>query len=58
MTQLEGWNGDVEGTDWPADFKAVGYGDSSVTQSTKAAIDLAIRNYEAAHGPWSGPTSF
>lgn len=50
MTQIEGWNGDIEGTDWPADVKAVGYGDSSVTQSTKAAVDLAVRSYEAQHG--------
>lgn len=50
-----GWTGDIEGTDWPADFKAVGYGDSSVTQSTKAAIDMAIRNYEATHGPIDRP---
>ena len=55
LGRIEGWNGDVEGTDWPADLKAIGYGDSAVTQSTKAAIDLAIRNYESAHGPVDRP---
>lgn len=52
---INGWTGDIEGTDWPADFKAVGYGDSAVTQSTKAAVDLAIREYESVHGPIERP---
>lgn len=46
----EGWVGSAHGTDWPANLKAVGYGDSHVTQSTKAAIDMAIRDYERSHG--------
>lgn len=55
MGSINGWTGDIEGTDWPADAKAVGYGDSAVTQSTKAAIDLAIREYESTHGPIERP---
>ena len=50
LNRVEGWTGDVEGADWPADVKGIGFGDSSVTQSTKAAIDLALRTYEAEHG--------
>lgn len=46
----EGWSGSPHGTDWPANLKGVGYGDSNVTQSTKAAIDMAIRDYERANG--------
>ncbi|WP_296135698.1 hypothetical protein [uncultured Tessaracoccus sp.] len=49
-----GWNMDVEGTDWPANVKAMGFGTSSAIESSRAAIDQAIdhavRDYEAEHG--------
>lgn len=47
LPDLQGWDGHEAGTDWPANFKGIGYGDSSVTQSTKAAIDAAISQWEA-----------
>lgn len=53
--RAEGWTGDIEGTDWTSNLKGVGTGDSAVTQSAKAAIDLAIRDYEAQHGPIEKP---
>lgn len=55
MHRAEGWTGDIEGTDWTANLKGVGTGDTAATQSAKAAIDLAIREYEAQHGPIERP---
>lgn len=42
----QGWMGHQAGTDWPANFKGIGYGDSSATESAKAAIDAAIAQWE------------
>lgn len=49
-----GWGGDPEGTDWPANVNLVGSGSSSAKESVMAAIDLAVRDYETRHGPIQG----
>lgn len=46
----DGWSGDAAGTDWPANFRGVGYGDTAATQSAMHSIQLAIEQDMAARG--------
>ncbi|WP_296137071.1 WXG100 family type VII secretion target [uncultured Tessaracoccus sp.] len=50
MRTLDGWNGGAAGTDWAANLKGVGYGDTAATQSIMHAIDEAIAQDQAARG--------
>ncbi|GEM_PF-812316 len=50
MEGLQGWNESGVGTDWTANMHAKGFGTSAVTESTIAAIDAAVREYEQQTG--------
>jgi uncharacterized protein YukE len=50
MGSLNGWAGNPTGTDWAADLKGVGYGDTAATQSIMHSIDVAIREDMASRG--------
>lgn len=50
MDSMQGWAGNPTGTDWAANLKGVGYGDTAATQSIMHSIDLAIAEDQAARG--------
>lgn len=50
LNELRGWNGNPAGTDWTANLKGVGYGDTAATQSIMHSIDLAIQQDQQARG--------
>ncbi len=54
MDTIDGWNGGAAGTDWAANLKGVGYGDTAATQSIMHAIDEAIEQDQAARGASGG----
>lgn len=54
LDEWRGWNGDPGGTDWPGNFKGVGYGSTAATESVKHAIDLAIAEHRAQHPELTG----
>lgn len=54
LADERGWHGDPEGTDWPANLRAMGYGNSSAVQSAMAALDAAVRQYETDTGTTIG----
>ena len=50
MEGLQGWDERGVGTDWTANAHAKGFGTSAVTESSIAAIDAAVREYEQQTG--------
>lgn len=50
MDNLNGWAGNPAGTDWAANLRGVGYGDTAATQSIMHSVELAIQEDLAARG--------
>lgn len=49
ITSLDGWTGDENGRDWPANLWGIASGTSSGTQAAEAAILQAIEAHTATH---------
>ncbi len=56
ILDANGWNGNPNGRDWPANLYGMATGTSSGTEAAKLAVDRAIAADRSAHGePASGP---
>ncbi|GAA4896120.1 hypothetical protein GCM10025789_12260 [Tessaracoccus lubricantis] len=50
MGSVNGWAGNPTGTDWAANLRGVGYGDTAATRSIMHSVELAIAEDMAARG--------
>ena len=50
LASMSGWNGQASGTDWAANLKGVGFGNTAATESIMNSIDQAIQEDQARRG--------
>lgn len=50
LGSMSGWNGQASGTDWAANLKGVGFGNTAATESIMNSIDQAIQKDQAMRG--------